>query len=336
MRHRYDEIDVLRGLAACWVVLSHYLPHWGKYLGPVLILVPNSWGIEAVKLFFVISGFVIFTTLDRCTSVTDFVVLRFSRLYPTYWATLLIASAAGTALFGGHLWVGGLFVNLTMFQEFLGVGNLDNVYWSLTVELAFYLNVTWLFALGLHRKPQSVVIGWLLLTCLWTLTPHVPGTDHRGWLALLFAMDYSPYFAMGIVFFAVSRQGWSYSRAGLVTLALATEYLIRGWGGVGIASFIALVFVLGIRGRLKIIVSRPTLWLGSISYSLYLLHRNLGYDTLDWLHQQQVGPAIAVPITVLGALALSGAVTYGIERPAMRRIRKSYARWSAQNHAAAD
>jgi peptidoglycan/LPS O-acetylase OafA/YrhL len=329
-RRRYIEIDVLRGLAAFWVVLSHYLPYWNKYLGPAPIIVPNSWGIYAVKLFFVVSGFVIFMTLERCATVTDFAVLRFSRLYPTYWATLGLVTVVSALAFGVGIWPGGLVVNATMFQEFLGFPNFDNVYWSLTVELAFYLNVAWLFALGLHRRSHAVVVGWLLLTCLWSLTPHLPGTDHRGLLAKLFAFDFAPYFALGITFFSASRQGWSRSHAGLVALALATEFLLTGWIGLGIAAGIALIFSLALWGRLPFLVSRVTVWLGAISYSLYLLHRNLGYLTLDWLHAHKWGPGAAVPVVILAALGLASAVTYGVERPAMRWIRRLHDGWKAR------
>lgn len=327
---RYDEVDVLRGLAALWVVLSHYLPHWNRYLGWAPVIVPNLWGQYAVWLFFVISGFVIFSTLDRSKSVADFAVLRFSRLYPTYWVTLLFATLASVLVFGEQLWVGGLLANLTMFQKILGYGDFDTVYWSLAVELAFYMNAGVLFALGLHRRPQLIVVSWLGVACIWALALDTPGTVHRDWLALLFALDYSPYFAMGIVFFDVTKHGWSASRAGLIVLALVAEFLISGWLGLRVALFIVPLFVLAIRGRLRFLVSKVTLWLGAISYSLYLIHRNLGYASLNWMHGRHIGPAVAMPIAILGALALATIATYGVEKPAMRHIRMLYDQWKAR------
>jgi peptidoglycan/LPS O-acetylase OafA/YrhL len=164
----------------------------------------------------------------------------------------------------------------------------------------------------------------------------VPGTDHRGWLALLFAFDYSPYFALGIVFYSVSKKGWSPPKGALVLLALATEYLIRGWPGIVVASVVVVLFVLAIRGSLRFMVSPVTLWLGSISYSLYLIHRNLGYNCLTWLHGKGLGPLVAVPIVIAGALAIATAVTFTVEKPAMRRIRVWYeARTGRDEHVSA-
>jgi peptidoglycan/LPS O-acetylase OafA/YrhL len=332
-RHRLEEVDVLRGFAAVWVMLSHYGPHWNDHIAPTLVIVPLHAGIWAVKLFFVISGFVIFMTLERCRSVTDFAVLRFSRLYPAYWASLIFATVVSVAVFGDQFWPGGFLANLTMFQEFLGFGNYDNVYWSLTVELAFYLNAAWLFALGLHRRVTGIVLVWLIGSVAWALFVRVPGTEHRDWVARLFAFDHAPYFAMGIVFFEASRAGWSRMRGALIALAILVETLLNGWVGLGVSMFVATVFYLALSGRLAFLPNRITLWLGGISYCLYLIHRNLGYKSLDWLHAHDIGPTLAISITMIGALLLATALSFGIERPALAVIRKAHARWDAHRTA---
>ena len=59
-------------------------------------------------------------------------------------------------VFGKPLWVGGYVVNLTMVQEFVGFRNLDLVFWSLTVELAFYVTMGLLFAAGLLPRLELV------------------------------------------------------------------------------------------------------------------------------------------------------------------------------------
>jgi peptidoglycan/LPS O-acetylase OafA/YrhL len=324
---RYEEIDVLRGFAALWVVLSHYFPHWNEHLGSAPVIVPNPWGFHAVELFFVISGFVIFLTLERCRSVTQFAVLRFSRLYPAYWATLTFATLVGVFVFGGEFWAGGFLTNATMVQEFLGYPDIDVIYWSLAVELAFYANAALLLGLGLHRYPQRVVAIWLACACVWSATLQVPGIERadRDWFARLFVLDHAPYFALGILFYSIVRQGLSASRLALIGFAIVTELLIDSPAGAGVAVLIAIIFALAISGRVKFLISRTTLWLGAISYSLYLIHRNLGYQVLDWMHAHGVAPLVAVPLTIAGALALATASTWLIEKPALTLVRTWYA-----------
>jgi peptidoglycan/LPS O-acetylase OafA/YrhL len=280
-------------------------------------------------LFFVISGFVIFMTLDRCRSVSEFAVLRFSRLYPTYWATLLLATLISVSIFGNKLWLGGMLANLTMFQEFLRYPHMDVVYWSLSLELAFYLNAAWLFALGWHRQPRLVVAIWLGVACVWALASPVvaPGQEPvRDWLALLFALDFAPYFAIGVVFFDAMKHAWSPSRVGLIAFAVAAEFVIHGGSGLAVIAIILALFFAATHGYLRLLASKPMLWLGAISYSLYLIHRNLGYQLLDWMHAHGVGVGLAMPIAVLSALLLATLLTYCIERPALARLRSWYRR----------
>lgn len=325
--HRLLEIDVLRGFAALWVVLTHYVPHWNKHLEPVFVPIPNSFGIYAVQLFFVISGFVIFMTLDRCRSVSEFAVLRFSRLYPTYWAALLLSTFISVTFFAERLWVGGTLANLTMFQEFLRFPHLDVVYWSLSLELAFYVNAAWLFALGWHRHVRWIVAVWLITACIWAITqPAIAPAQEpvRGWLPLLFALDFAPYFAIGMIFFDAAKRGWSPPRIGLIVLAVFSEFLIHGWSGFAVVSVILALFFAATHGYLQLLVWKPTLWLGAISYSLYLIHRNLGYEILDWLHAHRVSVELAVPIAIFCVLLLASLLTYAVERPALALIRSWY------------
>lgn len=325
---RIDQIDVLRGLAAMWVVLSHYNPHWKQFLGDALIIVPNPWGFHAVELFFVISGFVIFMTLEKCRTVTDFAMLRFSRLYPTYWAALILGVLIGVGAFGDLFWAHGFLANMTMLQEFLGYPNYDIVYWSLAVELAFYVNTAWLFATGAHRRIHTVLAVWLILSGTWALLLQDARAEQRDWLARLLALDFAPYFAIGVVYYDAARHGWSLRSAMLIAAALAVEALMSGWAGFGVATLIAVIVWLAVCGKLRFLANRATIGLGTISYALYLVHRNIGYHLLDWMHGKGVGPGFAIPVAIIVAICVATLLTFGVERPISRFLRSRYRNWS--------
>ena len=82
--------------------------------------------------------------------------------------------------------------------------------------------------------------------------------------------------------------------------------------------------VSGVLGGLRFAISRATLWLGGISYSLYLSHRNLGHSTMSSLHELGVPVWILFTITLAGALILAAALTYLVERPALKALRHWY------------
>ena len=89
---RISELDALRGIAAMAVIFFHFTSSIAKNWSFHLYDPPFQfwYGDKGVDLFFMISGFVIFMTLDRARSAASFAVGRFSRLFPTFWACALI------------------------------------------------------------------------------------------------------------------------------------------------------------------------------------------------------------------------------------------------------
>jgi len=93
-RRRLRGLDALRGIAALAVCLFHYTYSFPRVTGRALdVNFVASAGHYGVDLFFIISGFVIFMTLEKNRSVYDFIDARIARIYPAFWAALLIAVA---------------------------------------------------------------------------------------------------------------------------------------------------------------------------------------------------------------------------------------------------
>ncbi len=136
-----------------------------------------------------------------------------------------------------------------------------------------------------------------------------------------------PWFALGIsVYLATSRHGPTAWRppalvAGfsILTLALGDSLLIAG-----LAVVLASAVFLAANERLGLLRHRSFVWLGTISYPLYLLHENIGWSVQ--LRLQALG--MSTDGTVLVAIAISVALATGmtiwVEQPAMRWIRARY------------
>lgn len=93
---RLQSLDIVRGFAALAVVLYHYsvmLPHFAPGAQPIPFAF--SRGGYGVHLFFVVSGFVILMSLERSTA-RQFLVSRFTRLYPVYWLACFLTFAVLT------------------------------------------------------------------------------------------------------------------------------------------------------------------------------------------------------------------------------------------------
>lgn len=313
---------MLRGVAALAVVLFHYTRHGTRYFQDYPL---DVWiGKYGVHLFFVISGFVIFYTLEKSRTVVDFWFSRFSRLYPTYWTVLGIFAVWFAIAQGPAFWWKGFLVNATMLQKFVGFPDIDDLYWTLGIELAFYGLMTVVFALGQMR--HIVIIGcvWLVASAIWGFIHHYTGPDERSLATTWFILAYTPYFMAGIMFYLIHSRGFRSVYAAVIALALGVAFIIHGmtvgWITLGIFALVAAAVI----GWLRLFVNRVTLWLGAISYSLYLVHRLPGYALLDWLNGLHVSHWAALAISIASALLAGTAVSLAVERPAMRGLRRWY------------
>jgi peptidoglycan/LPS O-acetylase OafA/YrhL len=320
---RFRELDVLRGLAAMSVVFFHYSRHGTRYLPAYPF---DFWiGEYGVHLFFVISGFVIHFTLERSRTLADFAFSRFSRLYPSYWAALVLLFLVQT-LFGAEgTWLKAYLVNLTMLQKFVHFQDVDNLYWTLAVELAFYIVMALVYVRGQLRRMPIIGTVWLLIAAAWALTSHSPGAQDYSFQTTFLILPFAPYFIAGSMFYLIHSQGPRAPPVAVILLALLVAGLIWGLKIAAITAGIFGLLAMALAGWLAFLVSPVTLWLGAISYPLYLVHRMPGYYALNAMDARQVPQLLALAIAVAGAMLVAHLLSVFVERPAMRKLRRWYA-----------
>lgn len=323
---RLQELDALRGIAALAVVIYHFTTRFNELYGfeqaPLFSLPGGSYGVH---LFFVISGFVIFMTLEKCKHPMDFVVSRFARLYPVFWLAVIITFSVVSVfgLPGREVTFVQMLANLTMLNGFVGIPDVDAVYWTLRWELVFYFIM---FALFLCKSLKFIVplaLGALALqtATLLILPEFSPGRT----LNYLLLYKYGSLFFAGIFFYLLHNQRISWPFVVLACLLAAFNmYLLHGPGTAIANVAIFGVFFLFVYGHLTRIVCKPLVFLGAISYSLYLVHEYAGWV----LMREMLAAGANVNITVLTALVASLVVatlmTYIVERPVANGIRHTY------------
>jgi len=324
---RLQPLDAIRGIAAMMVVLFHYTVNYSKAFPladhPSFVV---SWGYLGVNFFFMVSGFVIFMTLCKTINSWDFVVSRFSRLYPVYWFAVL-ATAAVVSLYGLTYAVRTpqeILVNLTMLQSFMHVRNVDSVYWTLTYELLFYGWMFLLFRLNRLAQIERFLAAWLLLAAASHIVTLLYG--YFPWkITFSLLLQYAHLFAAGILFYLIysgKANRVTYALLGLcvVDQLLAADSWIEDAFVFGFFATFALVAT----GKAGFLNVRALTYLGSISYSLYLLHDYTGIVLLDILRRAGVPADLRVAMVIVVAVALAALVSHFIERPALRAIRQRY------------
>ena len=322
---RFAELDVFRGIAALTVVLYHYLFRFDQLYELETLSVEHLWlGRYGVHFFFLISGFVICWSLSNAHGLGTFLVSRVSRIYPAYWvaiiATFTLVAIAG--LPGREVGIGPFLFNFTMLQDFFYVPRVDSAYWTLTAELTFYFWIVLAYLAGQLHRAELVFLPLMLLGAL----IHLELVEIPSRVALVLLAKHANLFGAGIVFFRLHESGGgrAATRTALwyLPLSAAVNFAVYPPIDALFVSSFYLVFLLAVRGRLRWICRRPLLWLGAISYSLYLLHQNIGYVIIraveSWTGSERLGIVVALAVVLLASDLLARTV----ERPAARRIRR--------------
>jgi peptidoglycan/LPS O-acetylase OafA/YrhL len=339
---RVMELDVLRGFAAVAVMLYHYtvrLTQLYPSLPPAAARLPC--GFFGVEFFFCISGFVIFMTLDRTRRPMDFVVSRVARLWPAYLAAMTVTFCAVRliGLPGREVSALHALANVTMLGELLHVPLIDPAYWSLQVELIFYCWMLLAFTLGVLPRARLLLSLSLVPPMVYAAARALFHREPSYLAGVLLMVEHVPYFAIGMAAYRIRKAGSTahirQSSGELLIMAAATvvaAVCLSPAKGV-VAAFSAAVFYAVATGRLRWIARGPLVFLGTISYTLYLIHQNIGYIVIRTAAKLGIGTNAGIGLAIGLAIALAAAITFTIERPARNWIR---ARYRAMRSAQAD
>ena len=340
-QNRFTELDALRGIAALLVVLFHFTMDKPAYNAVFKL------GTTGVDLFFILSGFVIFMSLNKTSGVRQFLINRVSRLYPVYWAavsfTFIVIIIRKVVITGGLYGLKQLTIyyvaNLTMFQSWMRVPDLDAQYWTLIIEMLFYISIAYIFRLGLIRYIIPIVLSAVAITLL--LIYSIPYIYLKKVFFALPLLQFTPLFLAGITFYKIRFSDTpTLKYYFVIVLCLICQILlfnhtgrsrhyISQWEyGCMLGLYFAL-FALFVNGKLTFIVNPVTLFLGKISYALYLTHEYISIKVIIpvltekfhinfWL----AAIGVALPVVILLAYAL----TFYIEKPYNGRLKAFLAR----------
>ncbi|MEU9885037.1 acyltransferase [Sphaerisporangium sp. NPDC051011] len=366
MPARLAWLDALRGVGAVAVLAEHLLPWVVPSLRPYWF----NLGLYGVLVFFLVSGYIIPTSLERRGDVRAFWIGRGFRLYPLYLAVIGLVLAMSP-------WLGvretvprdasGVAAHATMLLDVVGVGGVADTMWTLSYEMVFYLLVTALFATGTHRRSgvpavafgvAAVAEGLLLaaapltgvwpalvscavflvgLACVVANRFRTTAACALGFMAvaLLLSSSRTPWFGaaiLAVMFTGTAIHRWEQGTGGLWPVAVTAGLVAvspiwaiqAGWWWVQPRVWLTTVAMAGVtfagamalrRRRLP----RALLWLGLISYSLYLVHHpllKLGTKITGDLRWSPLSVQIPVAVTFVALILAASWVTYRfIEKP---------------------
>jgi peptidoglycan/LPS O-acetylase OafA/YrhL len=313
---RIAAVEALRGIAALAVAWFHVTNANASFPATDWLRVSGAWGWLGVESFFVISGFVLPLAMHRAgyrlKDAGRFLTRRLIRLHPAYLASLAVVLALW--------WISSLspgfdrqppstpqvLLHVVYLPALFGYDWLNAVYWTLGIEVQFYVLLAVSYPLLAHRASVSQLIWLAAATALsFVVTPE------------FLVFRYLVVFAFGAVVFLIVV-GLVHRVVGIALLAMLSlsTLIVHGLPvatvAVGTAALIAL------HARLS---WPPLLSIGALSYSLYLIHAPIGGRIVNFGSRYAEGAVaefVVMLLAMLVSLAAAFLLYWLVERPSLR------------------
>jgi len=344
---RIRSLDSLRGLAALIVIFHHMrlvfpeTPIWIK-LTPLRFFVA---GESSVLLFFLLSGFVLFVSLgdESQEPFAPYITKRLCRIYIPFAISILASSALWLAvspmpLPGASSWLLAAWEDRPTLPIILGhlamtddqrYFSLNNVMWSLVIEIRISLIFPFL-AYAVQRNWRAACLFAAIFSglCIYFENMFHPTTwkvdpFNTGRYIVLFVFGAAlAYKRNDVRAFVDQLLPWLKLISLVIALGMfSIAPLTAGSVPTSLGALVIMVAAFA-DGKLSAALSKPALiWLGKISYSLYLIHLPILLTALHLFWGRM--PILMIFMLVIPtALAAAGVMYRFVERPAISLGRK--------------
>jgi peptidoglycan/LPS O-acetylase OafA/YrhL len=352
-KEQFDALTGLRGFAALWVVSLHFQEVTNQLL-PISVIF--NWltgsGANAVAVFFILSGFVLLYTYEDRFNIFSwreyrrYLGLRLARIYPGYLAALLamvglVALAAwrglprSEAAYPLH-WLPweALMMHQWWRADFFGWNFPD---WSVSAEWFAYLFIFPVAVLAV-KKIHGVMGGILAVAVLLVAEPAI--RLHWVWKIPMVSL----LFLAGAFLWEVRRHfrpnggllAKNLDLTGVVLLlaALTARPFLTPYAFLALVLIAASVLILGLTfvGGLpaRVLASPAALFLGEISYSVYLIHGvvlrllKVILPVAQYADASLVVRNLVVIANYAAVIVAATILYYGVEHPARVWLRRKF------------
>jgi len=317
-------IELLRIVAALAVMWFHFTNGNAGFLEPGILKLSGAYGYLGVEVFFVISGFIIPYSMWRShfrlkNHWLTFFKKRIARLYPAYFLTIILiiflwylsALVPGFRGEAPQILLKDVISHLFFLNSLLGREWFNPVFWTLAIELQYYLVIVLIYAAISSPKLLIRFIAYCLL-CLAALLFGNNAATFFHW---------SLFYCMGILAFQrfVLKIGLA-EYFFILLLIFALTGLKLGWLVAIVGAVTAVIITFAKIPKISFIT-----YLASISYSLYLIHSPIGGRVINL--SLRLGDDLFVKIL---ALATASGISILMATIMYQFVEKPTQKWSKE------
>lgn len=316
IKSRIKILDSFRALSILSVMLFHFFSRWTVPLNAVTLYPYKNdydyfrWGYLGVEFFFMISGFVIFFTLDNTKSFLSFWIKRLIRLLPPIIVASIITYAIFTFFDANYTFSDShsainfipsitlIHPNLLniLFSKFnIELHYLSNSYWSLWPELQFYFLSSVLYYIDKKGFIKNFILISILLIVGNFIIQHSNDlninlsssflTNYTKWTLNRFNLiNYLHFFCIGVLFYSLFKNKQNNAKTPIfikICIVFFTLFIVNI--DVNLASkvlygvmFLLFYLFIYFPDKLGFLENKTLGKIGESSYFLYLIHEHTG------------------------------------------------------------
>lgn len=225
-------------------------------------------------------------------------------------------------------------MNFTMFEGRLGYKDVDGVYWTLWLELQFYLLFAIVVAMGLTYRRVVAFCG------IWLVVAMIANGSEVPILEELAMLRQAPYFVAGVTIYLMYRFGpnlllwamvgftWLLAMADVPGLKKVYDDAVgdpMSTVGVSVAITLAYAVIIAVAlGWFDWVRWKGLAVFGALTYPLYLIHQEAGWTLIHWLRERGLGDRAAIGVALVAALTVAWLLHRLVERPLSRLMKRGF------------
>lgn len=318
-------LESIRGIAAVLVMIAHF---WFWAFDTPLGSRFSRCASLGVDLFFVLSGYILsrnYLVIGERVATATYLKHRFARIYPLHLFFLAAFSLAYLVI-GKSMdeisWLSEITLTTAIYSDYI----LNSVSWSLSAEWLSYIAFAVLLPMTLRQR-RVVIVSTIIVAgalCLAFSGGNITILSHKwGFIRGLFG------FFLGCLSWEIENLGPPHRFVLWAALALQVAYVIIDYGQEHLKIFIVLTFVPLVthlaqpRSQTGWLTWKPIVWVGTVSFSLYMGHVFWGEVVEAGLSKLGGAPPHYMEFAKISAAFAGAVVTYYlIERPARSFLRR--------------